>query len=447
MKDIAQLTIPYAPRPLQQDLHMDSTRFKVLVCHRRFGKTVWAINQAISRAISCYGNEMKSPRVAYIAPLLKQARTVAWDYAKEFLSAMPGYKPNEGNLHIDFLGNCRLNLYGSDNPDAARGIYLDDVVLDEYAQMSPKMWSEIIRPALSDRRGTASFIGTPKGKNNFFEIYERAVKDESGQWAGYLYKASDTQYVDKGELDFAAGDMSEEEYAQEYECSWEAAIRGAYYGKIMESITKKDQVTSVPYESSVPVITAWDLGIDDMTAIWFCQRVGKEIRLIDYYESSGVGLNHYVQVLRERDYTYGDHYLPHDVRVKEMSSGKSRLDVLRSLGLTQIRVVPKISLEDGINAVRTILTRCWFDAKSCNRGVEALRQYRTDYDDRTQTYRNRPLHDWTSHPCDAFRYLAISLHDPIDPATVPRLAQQDYNIFDPMGHDNNLASSSDWVPW
>ena len=445
-EEVVNLTIPYAPRPLQQDLHMNSTRFKVLVCHRRFGKTVWAINQAIARAIECYGNGLKNPRVAYIAPLLKQARTVAWDYAKEFLSTMPGYKPNEGNLHIDFLNGCRLNLYGSDNPDAARGIYLDDVVLDEYAQMSPKMWSEIPKSQLVIT-GTASFIGTPKGKNNFFDIYERSIKDESGQWAGYLYKASDTGYVDAGELVFAAGDMSEEEYAQEYECSWEAAIRGAYFGKIMERLTKKNQVTSVPYESSVPVITSWDLGIDDMTAIWFCQLVGKEIRLIDYYESSGVGLNHYVQVLRERDYTYGDHYLPHDVRVKEMSSGKSRLDVLRSLGLTQVRVVPKVGLEDGINAVRTILPRCWFDEQSCNRGVEALRQYRTDYDDRTQTFRNRPLHDWTSHPCDAFRYLAISLRDPIDPASVPQLAQQDYDIFDPMGHDNHIVGSNDWVPW
>ena len=145
---MAELIVPYFPRPLQQDLHQDPTRFKVLVCHRRFGKTVWAINQSIARAIACYGEGKKKPRVAYIAPLLKQARTVAWDYAKEYLSTLPGFKPNEGNLHIDFLDGCRLTLYGSDNPDAARGIYLDDVVMDEYAQMSPKMWSEIIRPVL-----------------------------------------------------------------------------------------------------------------------------------------------------------------------------------------------------------------------------------------------------------------------------------------------------------
>tara|TARA_R110000765_G_scaffold330_4_gene876 strand:- start:537 stop:1235 length:699 start_codon:yes stop_codon:yes gene_type:complete len=161
---MAELIIPYQPRVLQQELHNDPTRFKVLVWHRRAGKTVWAINEAILKAIKSMGEDKPRPRVAYIAPLLKQARTVAWDYAKEFTSQLPGYKPNEGNLHIDFLDGCRLNLYGSDNPDAARGIYLDFVVMDEYAQMSPNMWTEIIRPALSDRQGSAAFIGTPKAK-------------------------------------------------------------------------------------------------------------------------------------------------------------------------------------------------------------------------------------------------------------------------------------------
>ena len=444
---MVELVVPYSPRPLQQQLHNDPTRFKVLVWHRRAGKTVWAINQGIRRAIQCYGENKRNPRVAYIAPLLKQARTVAWDYAKEYLSAMPGFKPNEGNLHIDFLDGCRLQLYGSDNPDAARGIYLDDVVMDEYAQMSPKMWSEIIRPALSDRQGTASFIGTPKGKNNFFELYQRAVDDETGQWAGYLYKASETGYVDAGELMFARNDMSEEEYEQEYECSFTAAIRGAYYGKIMEKITKDKQVTSVPYEPTLPVITAWDLGLDDMTSIWFAQIVGKEIRLIDYYEASGTGLNHYVQVLREKGYTYGDHYLPHDVKVREMSSGRSRLEMLRSLGLTQTMVVPKLSVEDGINAVRSILPRCWFDASRCARGIEALRQYRTDFDATTQTFKSRPLHDWTSHPCDAFRYLAVSMRDPINYRDLQGIAEQDYDIFNPMAMANGLADSNDWFPF
>ena len=289
---MAELIIPYQPRVLQQELHNDPTRFKVLVWHRRAGKTVWAINEAILKAIKSMGEDKPRPRVAYIAPLLKQARTVAWDYAKEFTSQLPGYKPNEGNLHIDFLDGCRLNLYGSDNPDAARGIYLDFVVMDEYAQMSPNMWTEIIRPALSDRQGSAAFIGTPKGKNSFYNLYKRAEDEKAEEWSGYLYKASETGYVAEGELLSAQNDMSEEEYAQEYECSFEAAIQGAYYSKQMERLTKEGQVCSVPYESALPVNTAWDLGLDDMTSIWFYQLAGKEIRLIDYYENSGAGLPH-----------------------------------------------------------------------------------------------------------------------------------------------------------
>jgi phage terminase large subunit len=443
---MAELIIPYQPRPLQQKLHNDPMRFKVLVWHRRAGKTVWAINEAILKAIAAYSEGKPRPRVAYIAPLLKQARTVAWDYAKEFTSQLPGYKPNEGNLHIDFLDGCRLNLFGSDNPDAARGIYLDHAVLDEYAQMPGNMWTEIIRPALSDRHGSAAFIGTPKGKNSFFRLYERALNDETNTWGAYLYKASETGYVDEGELLAAKNDMSDEEYAQEYECSFEAAIQGAYYSKQMEKITKDGQVCSVPYESAVPVNTCWDLGLDDMTSIWFYQVVGKEIRMMDYYEGSGTGLQHYVQVLRERGYTYGEHHLPHDVQVRELSSGRSRLEILRSLRLDPIYVVPKLGIEDGINAVRTILSRCWFDEKKCARGVEALRQYRTDFDQKTQTFRSRPLHDWTSHAADAFRYLAVSLRDPVDKRSIPTMAQQDYDIFNPMG-DDYLASSNDWTPW
>ena len=444
---MAELIIPYQPRPLQLDLHSDPTRFKVLVWHRRAGKTVWAINEAVQKAIQASTEGKPRPRVAYIAPLLKQARTVAWDYAKEFTSQLPGFKPNEGNLHIDFLDGCRLNLFGSDNPDAARGIYLDFVVMDEYAQMAPNMWTEIIRPALSDRQGGAAFIGTPKGKNSFYNLYKRALDDETGSWAGYLYKASETGYVDEGELSAAKNDMTEEEYAQEYECSFEAAIQGAYFSKIMERITKAGQICSVPYEGELPVHTAWELGLDDMTAIWFYQLAGKEVRMIDYYEGSGAGLQHYAQVLKEKGYTYGEHHLPHDVKVRELSTGRSRLDVLRSLGVNPVYIVPKLSIEDGISAVRSILTRCWFDEKKCAKGIEALRQYRTEYDQKAQTFRNRPLHDWTSHPADSFRYLAVSLRDPIEQRRLQSTAEQVYDVFDPYSSQTDHQHSDVWTPW
>jgi hypothetical protein len=443
---MAELIIPYQPRPLQQQLHNDPTRFKVLVWHRRAGKTVWAINDSILKAIAAMADGKPRPRVAYIAPLLKQARTVAWDYAKEFTSQLPGFKPNEGNLHIDFLDGCRLNLYGSDNPDAARGIYLDHAVLDEYAQMPGNMWTEIIRPALSDREGSAAFIGTPKGKNSFYDLNVRAAEEENVLWQSYLLKASESGLISEGELHAAANDMTEEEYEQEYECSFDAAIKGAYYAKQMETITKEGQITSVPYESTMPVLTAWDLGLDDMTSIIFYQIVGKEIRVIDYYENSGAPLNHYVQVLRDKGYTYGEHNLPHDVRVKELSTGRSRMDVLRSLGLNPLLIVPKLGIEEGINAVRAILSRVWIDDKKCGRLVEALRQYRTEFDAKSMTFRARPHHDWTSHPCDAFRYMAVSLRDPVDQRQLQQFAHQSYDVFNPAGEER-IASSSDWAPW
>jgi hypothetical protein len=309
------------------------------------------------------------------------------------------------------------------------------------------MWTEIIRPALSDREGSAAFIGTPKGKNAFYDLNVRAGKEENTLWQSYLLKASESGLISEGELQAAANDMTEEEYQQEYECSFEAAIKGAYYAKQMENITKDGQIMSVPYEPTVSVNTAWDLGLDDMTAIVFYQLVGQEIRIIDYYENSGAPLNHYVQVLRDRGYTYGEHNLPHDVKVKELSTGRSRMDILRSLGLNDLFVVPKLGVEDGINAVRSILPRCWIDERKCGRLIEALRQYRTDYDAKTQTFRARPLHDWTSHPCDAFRYLAVSLRDPIEQRRLQKFADQSYDVFNPTREDTGIASSSDWRPW
>tara|TARA_R110002110_G_scaffold57604_4_gene164481 strand:+ start:2267 stop:3535 length:1269 start_codon:yes stop_codon:yes gene_type:complete len=420
-------------------------RFSVVVCHRRFGKTVMAVNKLIRGLVAAKQRGLPRPRAVYVAPLYRQAKQIAWDYAKFYCEKMPGYKPNESELRIDLLDDCRLFLIGADNPDSVRGIYADDVVLDEYAQMNPKMWSEVLRPALTDRKGSAMFIGTPKGKNVFHDLYVSSIDPTNLDWSGHLFKASDTGYVDEGELLAAQNDMTEEEYAQEYECSWEAAIKGAYYGKIMEALTSKGQVRPVPWEPTLPVHTSWDLGIDDSTAIWFYQQADREIRIINYYENSGAGLDHYVKKLRELDYTYGKHYLPHDVQVKELSTGRSRLEMLRGLGLAA-QVVRKTAIDEGINAARTILPRCYFDEDKCQKGIEALRQYRVAWDDKNQTPRQRPHHDWTSHGADAFRYLSVSIRDEREG---PRQTQavSDYNIFDPYSTKQQTALGTEWQPW
>lgn len=398
------IVIPYTPRVLQAKLHNELARFNVVVCHRRFGKTVFAINQMIKSAVQDLQDGKKAPRYAYLAPLFKQAKTVAWDELKRLLRDFPDVKFNEAELRADFM-DARIQLYGADNPDTLRGIYLDGVVLDEYAQMNPKMYSEVIRPALSDRKGWGVFIGTPKGKNEFYDIYHTAVEKKG--WKRFLFKASETGILDEEELMMAKQDMADTEFEQEYECSWSAALRGAYYAKELEAAYDEDRVGKVPYDPSKQVVTSWDLGVADSTAIWFAQYDGKSINIIDYYESSGEGLPHYIDVLNQKGYRYGAHIAPHDIVVREFSTGKSRKDLAFSLGI-DFQVAPKLKVMDGIDSVRTTLNKCWFDQIKCQQGLDALLQYRSSYNDKKKIWSQKPVHDWTSHASDAFRYLCVT---------------------------------------
>jgi phage terminase large subunit len=400
-----QVTIPYKPRPLQREIHASLKRWNLLVCHRRFGKTVFAINELIKQAAKC---DKKMPRYAYVAPYYKQAKQIAWDYLKDFTRPIPGIKINESELRVDFPWGARIQLFGADSPDSMRGLYLDGVVLDEYADMSPRIFSEVIRPALSDREGGAIFIGSAKGGTPFYDLWER-VKDDP-DWFVKVYPASETQVIPEAELADAKKIMDEDEYNQEYECSWTASIKGAYYGKQLAEAQEQDRIGKVPYDPRLPVQTAWDLGVGDSTAIWFFQVLGQEVRIIDFHEDSGEGLPYYAKILDQRGYKYGDHWAPHDIQVRELGSGKSRIETAKMLGI-QFRIVPNLSIDDGINAVRNTIPRCWFDAKKCELGLQALRNYRKEFDDRRQEYKPRPLHDWSSHAADAFRYLAVGLKD------------------------------------
>lgn len=402
---MAEVIIPYKPRPLQREIHASLKRWNLLVCHRRFGKTVFAINELIKQAVK---NQQKMPRYAYVAPYYKQAKQIAWDYLKGFTRPIPGIKVNESELRVDFPWGARIQLFGADSPDSMRGLYLDAVVLDEYADMSPRIFSEVLRPALSDREGSAIFIGSAKGGTPFYDLWER-VKDEP-DWFVKVYKASDTGVIPNAELEDARKIMDEDEFAQEYECSWTASIKGAYYGKQLSEAQTEDRIGKVPYDPRLPVHTAWDLGVGDSTAIWFYQVLGQEIRIIDFHEDSGEGLPYYAKILDQKDYKYGEHWAPHDIQVRELGSGKSRIETAKMLGI-EFRIVPNLSIDDGINAVRNTIPRCWFDAKKCELGLQALRNYRKEYDDRRQEYKPRPLHDWSSHAADAFRYLSVSLRD------------------------------------
>lgn len=404
---VQRVTIPYAPRAAFKPFHNRQKRWGSLVVHRRGGKTVASVNDLIKGALTC---QRPDPRFAYIAPLYKQAKDVAWQYVKYYSLAVPGAVAHESELRVDYPNGGRVRLYGADNPDALRGIYLDGVVLDEYADMNPRIWGEIIRPALSDRKGWAVFIGTPKGRNAFFDIHEMARQDPD--WFALTLPASESGLIDMDELADARKTMTQEQYDQEYECSFTAAILGAYYGKDIAQAERDGRVRDIPYRPDKPVGTMWDLGIgeSDATGIWFFQQNGDWIDFIDYYEATGEGLPHYAGVLQEKRYVYGKHIAPHDIRNKEWGSGRARLEVARSLGIT-FRIAPRVAIMDGINAVRMLFPRFRFDAKKCAAGIEALRQYRQDWDEDRKTFRDKPRHDWTSHCADALRMGALALRD------------------------------------
>lgn len=392
----------YRPRPLQARLHQRLQRFNVLVAHRRFGKTVFCINHLIHAALSC---PRERPFFGYVAPFRNQAKAIAWDYLKSYTRPIPGVRYNESELRCELPGGRNIQLFGADNADGLRGLYLDGVVMDEYAQMNPRVWPEVIRPMLADRMGWAVFIGTPRGRNGFWSLYEKARKTKG--WFSALFRASESGVLPDGELDALREGMSEEQYAQELECSFDAAIPGAYYGRLMGDADREGRIGIVGHDPGRPVHTAWDIGVGDATAIWFFQLApGGGLNVIDYYENTGEGLDHYAGVLAEKPYRYDRHIAPHDAAVKEWGSGRTRIETAQGLGIRFV-MAPRASLADGINAVRMTLPKCRFDMGRCAAGLEALRQYQQLWDGGRKCFRDQPLHDWTSHAADAFRYLAL----------------------------------------
>ena len=384
----------------------------VMVWHRRSGKDAVCIHWTTVAA-------MKRPGVYWhMLPTQRQGRKVVWEGVtkdgKRIIDAWPKElirRKREDEMMIELVNGSVWYVVGSDNYDALVGTNPVGVVFSEFSITDPKAW-DYIRPILAENDGWAIFPYTPRGRNHGYELFNMARRNSS--WFSEILTVDDTGAIPLQaiEEERKAG-MSEEMIQQEFYCSFNAPLQGAYYANQMASALKDGRITQVPYDPAVRVETWWDLGIDDATAIWFVQRVGKAIHVIDYYENAGEALSHYAKVLDDRGYTYSDHVLPHDVKARELGTGKSREDVLRSLGI-KVRVAPNLRVEDGIEAVRGILPRCWFDGVKCERGIEALSQYRKEYDERNKTFKQRPLHDWTSHACDAFRMGAV---------TTPRIAR------------------------
>lgn len=392
----------------------------VAVWHRRSGKDDTALHWSATQVVQRPGTYW------HLLPQSNQARKAVWDAVDPHVGkrridiAFPlemRENTRENDMLIRFKGGSTWQVVGSDNYNALIGSPPIGVVYSEYMLSDPNAWG-FIRPILLENGGWALFNGTPRGRNHLHSIYELG-KSEPG-WFSELLTVDDTKCFTREQLESErreiAKDRGDDEadnlIAQEYYCSWDAAIPGSYYGKQIAQAETGNRIGVIPHDPRFPVITAWDLGVGDSTAIWFVQQIGYELRVIDFYENSGVGADHYARELKTRDYTYDHHILPHDADDREWgNNASSRVDVLKSLGIKPLKVLKRASIDDGINAVRVILGRCKFDRVKCERGINALRQYQKRYDEKLKTFSSAPLHDWTSHASDAFRYLAQGLRE------------------------------------
>lgn len=398
-------TLDYDPRPQFVPFHNRTQRWSCVVAHRRSGKTVSAVNDLLMGAMY---TKKHNARFAYVAPFYAQAKQVAWQYLKE------GAKPfirqasdvRESELCVRLFNGAWVRLYGSDNPNALRGIYNDGVVVDEFGDCRPSLWGEVLLPTLADRKGWGHFIGTPKGKNHFYDIAQLART--SDDWYFMELKASESGILPESELEQLRGQMSEAQYAQEMECDFTAAVLGTYYSALVQTLELKGQIApeACKHDPDFPVHVSADLGYTDSCSWWFWQHRPDGIAVIDYEEAHSEPLSFYFDMLRNKPYKYETIWLPHDARAKTLQTGRSTVEQFLAEEFP-VRIAPNISVQQGIDAARLILNRTYIDSTTCAHGIEALRAYRRKYDELNKSFTDKPLHDWSSHGSDAFRYLAL----------------------------------------
>ena len=421
--DASILEIPHgwATRDYQDPLWNalnSGTKRAIPIWHRRAGKDSVGLNYTIKQAIT-----QRPGLYWHLLPTARQGRKVIWEgYTKEgrsFLDFWPKEMiTKKRNDEMAMWGNgakgdWMWQVVGSDNFDSLMGSNPIGVIMSEYSLQDPKAW-EFLRPILAENGGWAFFPYTPRGRNHGYDLYNMAK--ENPDWFAELLTVEDTNVItpEMVETERRAG-MPEELIQQEFYCSFEASLVGSYYGDQMQAALDDGRVSSVPHDPNTTVDSWWDLGFTDAMAIWFVQYVGQEIHVIDYYENDGEALPHYANLLQtkgfEEGYKYRRHVMPQDVKVHELQTGLTRVQALQSMGI-EVEVAPDVGVADGIEQVRRILPRCWFDNVRCARGLDALRSYRKEEDesrsDGIRTYfKPKPRHDWSSHGADAFRYGAL----------------------------------------
>lgn len=435
---MAKVRLPnnWMPRPDQMALwnYLESGGKRAIeIAHRRWGKDDVALHHTACAAMQRPGNYW------HMLPEYGQARKAIWEAVnpatgkRRIDEAFPeAIRENTRtqDMMIRFKNGATWQLIGSDNFDSIVGSPPVGLVFSEYALADPRSWA-YLRPILAQNQGWAVFITTPRGKNHAHGLYKMALDDPD--WFAEVSTVAKSNVFtpeqlekERRELIVEFGpDEGEALFQQEYYCSFDGMVIGSYYGTIIDQLDRDEHICNVPYDPSLPVWTSWDLGVGDATGIWFFQyRTDmREIRVIDYYEASGEGLAYYAKELNRRPYHYAGHIMPHDIRVRELGTGRSRYEMAQELGIKPITIARSLPVDDGINAVRSILPKCYFDKKKTAQGLEALRSYRKEYDEKRKEYKNKPYHDWTSHGSDSFRYFAVGHQAPVKPRTVSTVMQ------------------------
>lgn len=430
------ICIPYKPRNWARPFHASYRRWSALVMHRRAGKTTGVLNHHQRAALddgweagrlkaleSAFTSDevkelLEHRRYGHILPSLVQAKTVAWDPLKRIAAVVPGARPNESELSIRYPNGNVVRLFGADNPDAFRGQPFSGVSYDEYSQQPPNLHGEVVSKALADHVGYAIWAGTIKGKNHLFRTYQ-AAKGHA-DWFALWQDVDVTLQTEEGATITAIrrsmaddleqirqGLMTQAEFDQEWYLSPTAAIKGAYYGKELAAAVREGRIRAVPYDPALKVHDVWDLGKGTKMAVGMFQRFGRSVQMIDYVQGKeSDGIPQVIKMLQEKPYIWGKHFAPHDVRSTDIGTGKTRLETAKALGWS-FEIVPELTIDDGISAGRLMFPRLWIDEERCQAFIDAIGQYRQEWDDKKGIFRDIPLHDWASHPADMYRYAAV----------------------------------------
>lgn len=387
----------------------------LLVWPRRHGKDKSCFNALVKKATERVGNYY------YIFPEYNQGRKALWDNIdKDGLRTIDHIpkqlrkSQNATEMKVELINGSIIQIVGAADVDRIVGTNPIGVVFSEYSLIDPMVWGYIY-PILAENGGFAWFNMTPRGKNHGKRLLESAMNNPD--WYVSHLNAKDCGVFSEAELEKIKQEYFElygdyQLYEQEFMTSFEAPIQGAYFAVHIERADEDGRITNVPYDSLLPVNTYWDLGIDDSMTIWFVQLFGKEIRFIDYYENNNEGITHYINHINSRGYNYGQHFAPHDIEVRELTTGVSRKETARALGINFETVPRPAKKQEGIDAIRNILSRSWFDKTKCEKGIDALSNYHKEFDEDRKVYKNQPYHDWSSHAVDGMQTFALSNSKP-----------------------------------